>query len=530
LVMKTTISTVNRAPNPFVTKHQANIAGVLQGFDRLRLQGTLRSLYYPAAMAVYLKATGVTLTQFKTRAASLTERVRNSAIELARRLGRPFQYLCSSRIDKEQVARDIAERDQVRSGLVAVFSCLEPGYTWKIFTARQQPRLELRRGQCLHIYFYQIDPEVGWMNLRLQTWYPFLVQIALNGREWLTGQMDKAGLAYRRYRNSISWTKDWAQAQQLLDEQMRADWTKLGDRLVQEFHPVQSDLTAPLHGQQYYWTVAESEYATDVAFHEPEALEKLYPHLVHHAITSYQSRNVLRFLGKGAPCEMDDFTGEVRSNLRQRPEGVRVKHWVNGNSIKFYNKQNLLRVEVTLNRPEDFKVYRGSELDKTGRKQWRPLRRSVADLHRRAEISRGGTERYLTALAAVNQSTPLATEVVKICQPVTRDGRRYRALNPWGPQDAKLLELINDGHWALAGFRNRDLRSRLYPVASPDQEAKRAAALGRRLTLLRAHGLIRKVSSTHRYHVTEKGRRIITALMAARAADVAKLTQLALAA
>jgi hypothetical protein len=40
------------------------------------------------------------------------------------------------------------------------------------------------------------------------------------------------------------------------------------------------------------------------------------------------------------------------------------------------------------------------------------------------------------------------------------------------------------------------------------------------LALLRAHGLIRKVSGTHRYQITERGRRIITALLSARNADV----------
>jgi len=49
----------------------------------------------------------------------------------------------------------------------------------------------------------------------------------------------------------------------------------------------------------------------------------------------------------------------------------------------------------------------------------------------------------------------------------------------------------------------------------------------RKLRLLRAHGLIRKVSGTHRYVVSEKGRRIITALLAARQADVEQLTALA---
>jgi DNA-binding HxlR family transcriptional regulator len=49
----------------------------------------------------------------------------------------------------------------------------------------------------------------------------------------------------------------------------------------------------------------------------------------------------------------------------------------------------------------------------------------------------------------------------------------------------------------------------------------------RQLALLRAHGLIKKVSGTHRWQVTQRGRRLITALLAARQADVVQLTQLA---
>src|SRR5438105_2222010 len=44
----------------------------------------------------------------------------------------------------------------------------------------------------------------------------------------------------------------------------------------------------------------------------------------------------------------------------------------------------------------------------------------------------------------------------------TRDGRRYRALNPWGPQDGRLLQLINQGEFAINGFRNRDIRTEYF--------------------------------------------------------------------
>ena len=49
----------------------------------------------------------------------------------------------------------------------------------------------------------------------------------------------------------------------------------------------------------------------------------------------------------------------------------------------------------------------------------------------------------------------------------------------------------------------------------------------RAMQWLRAHGLVQKVSHTHRYHVTGKGRQVIAGLMAAREADIAKLLKAA---
>jgi hypothetical protein len=47
------------------------------------------------------------------------------------------------------------------------------------------------------------------------------------------------------------------------------------------------------------------------------------------------------------------------------------------------------------------------------------------------------------------------------------------------------------------------------------------------LRLLRAHGLIHKVPKTHRYMVSEPGRKAITALLAARNASTDELSRCA---
>jgi hypothetical protein len=212
---------------------------------------------------------------------------------------------------------------------------------------------------------------------------------------------------------------------------------------------------------------------------------------------------------------------------------MRVRHGVDGNSIKIYDKAyeskgSVLRVESTIVNPAPFKVYRPAEGDSQQRLRWLPLRRGVADLWRRAEICRGANARYLNALASVTGRTPLKDEAAALCKPLTVEGQRHRGLNPWSPEDAALLEAVSRGEFILSGLRNRDLRSLLFPKrGSDEQERKRASQVTRKLALLRAHGLLRKITGTHRYMVTEKGRRLITALLAARQADVDALTQLA---
>jgi len=93
-----------------------------------------------------------------------------------------------------------------------------------------------------------------------------------------------------------------------------------------------------------------------------------------------------------------------------------------------------------------------------------------------------------------------------------------RALNPLAAEDAALLEAVRRHEFLLNGLRNRDLRRLWFGEGSvPAAERRRqSAAVTRKLRLLRGHGLIHKVPKTHRYLVSEAGRKAITALLAAR--------------
>ena len=195
---------------------------------------------------------------------------------------------------------------------------MEPCRTYTVGGNRQTKMLEaqLGLGKCLHYYFYHFHPVFGFMHLRLQTWFPFLIHICLNGRNWLAHQMARLGMRYQQQDNCFTWIEDLPRAQRLLDEQLNTRWAVELEKLVLENHPTYRTICRPI-ALSYYWTACESEYATDVMFARAQRLAQLYPGLVHHGIKSFGSQDVLRFLGHKPP---QNGVGKFGGEVQQQPQ------------------------------------------------------------------------------------------------------------------------------------------------------------------------------------------------------------------
>jgi hypothetical protein len=169
------------------------IVGVLSGFDRLVFRGHLLKLSDRHGKECLLCANQVLFEDFKEHSRAQTQRLLHAAFAEAKQLGRPIEYLRSSQQSKEDLARAVATRDHVREGLLAVFKCVEPCWTFRLHRNRETHRLEIQPkfGQCAYLYRYALHPVFGFMHARLQTWYPFAVQVCLNGREGLTRQLEQ---------------------------------------------------------------------------------------------------------------------------------------------------------------------------------------------------------------------------------------------------------------------------------------------------------------------------------------------------
>src|SRR5258708_8647586 len=206
------------AMKEFIAKHKEEIAGVLSGFDRLVFRGTLRSISYPEGMMGYLSGHSVRLTGFGRHVRQVSERLKQACKAQAEALGRPVKYLASGAESKEELARGVVERDKIKEGLVCVLSCVETCRTFDVYRNREKRKLELvsRLRKCLFLYQYWMHREFGFLSARIQTWFPFSLQVCLNGREWLARQMDRAGMKDAAQQYSFPLHQAWVPSPTLL--------------------------------------------------------------------------------------------------------------------------------------------------------------------------------------------------------------------------------------------------------------------------------------------------------------------------
>ncbi len=508
------------------------IVGVSSGFDRLVFQGMIRPVMYQEGAMSFFKRRGIMFKDAKKWVVEHTQRLISAVDEWSKReCGEPIGYLNSTKIRKETVARKRQLEKGVTVGPIGVWSCVEAGGSYRLVPAQGAPQLRYVQTRCKHLYTYLDHPDYGFMSIRMQTWFPYRIQIAVNGREWLSRQLQQAGIGFERIGNKILHVDDISALQPLLDEQLRTNWCSMLDRFVPIAFPT-IETTLDNNSLRYSWTVWQSEWASDFMFKKQADLDDIMSTVVRHAFIGGHPERLLRYFDR--PIRKD---GQVHRNSR-RPlkttvtdfgEGFRVRHWLESNSVKLYNEHNILRFETTVNNPRTFRGYRckqGAPLD--AKKQLLPLRKGIADTTLRARVSQNANDRLSDHIATMHSSTPFRSVLQHVTTRKRKRGRSVRALEPTG-KDSALLTAIADPRFTVGGFRNKDLRLLLAddPGFLGKTEKQRSGKTTRYLRLLRDHGVIRRLPKARRYQLTANGRQLVTALQAALAASTEELTKIA---
>jgi len=507
----------------FESIHEKDILGKLTCVDRMIFNGYLNR-FFGGGMATYLAMQGVLLKDFGRYAEKVTGAIKEHAQKIAADAGRPYIYLRKTMTrarggSKEDLARKIAERDGIQEGLICILGAVELRNSFDVAGNHETHKLEVRHRirPCLHLYFYFIHPELGFMHVRLQTWFPFEIQVYVNGREWLCRQLDKRGLGYVRHDNTLLRLEDVAKTQELADTFATQNWPRVLNALARRVNPyLRTILKAQWSG--YYWVADECEVATDVMFKNRARLTEVWPDLMAHATRAFSAEDVMRFLGRKLS---PNFQGEVVSKTQRRPEGWRVKHRMKRNWIKMYDKWSVLRVETTINNPSEFKVLRVVDTPEGRTRKWKPMGKGVANLWRYLQVGTQANLRYLEALAQVQPTAKAVQELDGLCHGLINNGRRFGRFLPLAAEDTELFKAALAGDHIIHGFRNRNITARLYPAPSttPEEIKRRCARVSRLIAKLRGHRLIGKVKGSRLYRVSPRGYRLMSAAIRIREAD-----------
>jgi len=498
------------AMSDFIKKFTHLIIGTLSCFDRVIFKGHL-----PFGGDAHLNSfvdhvLRMRRKDFIPMLEQLSHRLVDHAKALAEAAGRPYEYR-QGKFRKESFIQNLIRQDGVRDGLVAVLCCQETCRTVKLRHGRSRPELIFAYRPQRVLYFYRIDPNFGLMYVRVQTWFPYTVQVYINGHDWLAQQMTRQRLGFCQRDNAFVQLDSPKRAQRLADQFCRLPWTRQLARWAREFNPL---LGEPWLAQcSYYWTIQQAEYSTDILFTTRSKLAQLYERILDYATVNFGAQDILTFLGRKLH---GNFQGEVLTDTKKdRAPGARIKHRVKDNWLKMYDKfGQILRVETVINDPREFRVRRRRERNGTPQMVWCPMNKGVVNFYQFERVARAANERYLEALAVVDDPTPSYQQVARLAERKVVRQRSYAGFNPASQDDVRLFQAVLQGDHLLRGFHNRDIRRRLFPRATCPELCRRLAAkVSRLLKRLHLRQLIARIPHTRRWRITQLGGQLLGAVV-----------------
>jgi len=498
-----------------IDKFNENINGVLSTFDRVIINGYIGQLFNYRLFLYYLIQNNIQLKDFNNFALQQTASLCSHIDDYIKENNVTVQYLSNNKLDKSEIAHKDFSKDISRTGLISAFSVVEVCNTTTVKPNHQTKKLEVtsRSTRCKHYYLYYNDEEFGWMFFKIQTWFPYNIQIYINGREYLSKLLDKNNIKYEMYYNSFSYLEDFDKAQQLANDILNKKLSDSFDGIARKINNLLPNIENIFHWS-YYWCIDQCEFATDINFKSRETLSNIYKPLVETAYFTFSSQDIYSFFGRKIEYINSFSKGEIVSDLRNRYQGYRIKFKINNNQIKMYDKGNNLRIEVTINNPHDFKVFKSTIDESTGEvtkdKKWLPMGKSVANLYRYVEISKSITNRYLNALPEIDTNKVPLKELEKISSNKEVKGRKYTSFNILNPDTLRLFVAISDGAYIINGFNNKLVREKIFIDNTSKKNINKTTRL---ISKLRGHGIIRKVPKKNRYYLTNNGRKIINSIL-----------------
>jgi hypothetical protein len=401
---------------------------------------------------------------------------------------------------KEEVVRRHLARLQGEEGVVAIGVAQEKVSGFRVYQKGRRSAQERREGRppmfsfyrgsidVNQYYFYLLDRDFGLCFIKFSSYAPFGVRVWVNGHEWAKRQLARRGVAFEELDNGFLSCADPSALQEVCDSFESGHVEEFFRRWLARLpHPFsEADRAA---GFRYQLSILQMETSLTQVFDRPLYGRHFFEEVIRDNLDVGRPDRVQLLFGRrvsrATPGSFRTrvLTQGVHPSLRLDYKHTRVK--------QYFKRGRALRTETTFNDTYDFDVGR-----------------SLRNLARLRALGREFNHRLL-ALERVAQCCAIASSTVeRIVLPTADEGRRAPALR-WGdPRTMALFSAVGAFAFAPMGFSNRELRDRVAALHDPGPKGYTPGRMTYDLRRLHRKGLIARLGRSHRYQLTDLGRRV----------------------
>jgi len=478
--------------NKFTTNFREHIDFMYTSFDRIILRGYITGLFVEGSVIKLLRNLGFTnhsngvlklLTdQLNSHIKNLSEK-ENIKIHWWGNLEKEKYH---SKLDfiKDIYIPDINKK-QKNDKIICIIKATENVRTFanKDITTKEGKK-HTQMYSCnkfvSQYYIYIQDKTLGMCYLKISSYIPFACEFYMNGHNYLKQQFDIQDLNYTMKDNSFTKVGNIDILNELVKNFQPSIALNRIDYWMNKFFKFnKGEKSTSSKLLTHNWFTSQTEISTNTIFKSSKFANTFFQNILnkHHTI--------------GLPDKLTEIFGLKKavnnSKTTQNKYDVQacIKHWLEGNSIKCYNKSGcLIRVETTINNP-----------GLPGLK----LKKPACNLQAYYWYGFECNSRYLTTISNIDISILDSNTFDKYQERfITEKGKNIAAPDLRKHEQIELYSVLLSANNFAIGFRNKDIRKYF---GSKTKTAK----IAYELLKLRERGAIKKIKNSHYYQLTQEG-------------------------
>jgi hypothetical protein len=325
----------------------------------------------------------------------------------------------------------------------------------------------------------------------LCSYAPYPLWCCANGHEWAKRQLTRAGIDFQALDNGLRSVADPAAAHRIC---ARLGAGHLRDLLRRMMAVLPDPLTAADRRVGFDWSfsIAQLEISDTAVFDQPRRARAWFEAAIADHLDLGRPEWVALVVNRAVINRGRSKTpGRFATEIITRDVAPQLQIHYKSSKAKAYLKEGrALRVETTINNPDDFALRKTLAAD-----NWKALR----------HVGEQTNTRFLAALGEGRPGLPDPATLESVVLPSTHDGQRAPGLRFGEPRTTALLASIAAFAHVISGLTNKSLRAQMAQLWQPGYTPAQATYDLRRLRL---KGFIHRIPGTHTYTLTERGLRL----------------------